>query len=425
MREISGLSPRVRGNRAWRRTPPPCSGSIPACAGEPNAPRLLQGKVRVYPRVCGGTIYEEIAQLRTEGLSPRVRGNPRPATRTSVSSGSIPACAGEPARQSPTSTAPRVYPRVCGGTNSQTYRLHLTEGLSPRVRGNPGAARCLLGHGGSIPACAGEPSARSCWPLRRRVYPRVCGGTLPVDAEGQAFEGLSPRVRGNPALVRVDAAGQGSIPACAGEPRRRGFGAGALGVYPRVCGGTGIRVGRPIAVQGLSPRVRGNRLETVQRRLEFGSIPACAGEPAKRRPPRKCRRVYPRVCGGTRSVRGIAQGQTGLSPRVRGNRNRRLAAGRGAGSIPACAGEPPAHHLHGRGHRVYPRVCGGTVLPCNVDPLRAGLSPRVRGNRPPLRPLCARRGSIPACAGEPRRASAAASTKRVYPRVCGGTNLVV
>ena len=51
--------------------------------------------------------------------------------------------------------------------------------------------------------------------------------------------------------------------------------------------------------------------------------------------------------------------------------------------------------------RVYPRVCGGTDLVSRPGDLLQGLSPRVRGN---LQVRCDDRrwlGSIPACAGEP------------------------
>ena len=50
-----------------------------------------------------------------------------------------------------------------------------------------------------------------------------------------------------------------------------------------------------------------------------------------------------------------------------------------------------------------------------------GLSPRVRGNQLPRHQLLGMRGSIPACAGEPRSCAAAAQSHAVYPRVCGGT----
>ncbi len=93
-------------------------------------------------------------------------------------------------------------------------------------------------------------------------------------------------------------------------------------VYPRVCGGTGCARSPMPTEPGLSPRVRGNRcprrrLWSLQR-----SIPACAGEPRFDKPPTSGYRVYPRVCGGTRIEVLRAELLEGLSPRVRGNRGR-------------------------------------------------------------------------------------------------------
>ena len=92
----------------------------------------------------------------------------------------------------------RVYPRVCGGTSDALVSLPASTGLSPRVRGNLNDLSDPASEPGSIPACAGEPG----WPLplppAYRVYPRVCGGTtLRVPAQENDM-GLSPRVRGNP-----------------------------------------------------------------------------------------------------------------------------------------------------------------------------------------------------------------------------------
>ena len=70
---------------------------------------------------------------------------------------------------------------------------------------------------------------------------------------------------------------------------------------------------------------------------------------------------------------------------------------------------------------VYPRVCGGTkgmVAGANVH---VGLSPRVRGNRVAVPVFAGRIGSIPACAGEPSCENSALASAKVYPRVCGGT----
>ena len=197
------------------RHPP---GSIPACAGEPGGRRLRPSRCRVYPRVCGGTKPSARDLDMRQGLSPRVRGN-RPAERPAVTrSGSIPACAGEPRLQHVLLGGVGVYPRVCGGTPTTPRTARAWQGLSPRVRGNPRAATRSRWCPRSIPACAGEPSPSTGWASQTRVYPRVCGGTRSSAKCAICSLGLSPRVRGNPALEEPKPVLEGSIPACAGEP---------------------------------------------------------------------------------------------------------------------------------------------------------------------------------------------------------------
>ena len=72
------------------------TGSIPACAGEPDQK------------------YEDA--VLEEGLSPRVRGNPLFENDPPIMVGSIPACAGEPYEEPCPTCEREVYPRVCGGT---------------------------------------------------------------------------------------------------------------------------------------------------------------------------------------------------------------------------------------------------------------------------------------------------------------------
>ena len=112
---------------------------------------------------------------------------------------------------------------------------------------------------GSIPACAGEPVRQRAVEVNNKVYPRVCGGTMPAPTGPVTNEGLSPRVRGN---QPGHAGGDGdvrSIPACAGEPHRQIYSRDTDGVYPRVCGGTIQATADTDIEAGLSPRVRGNR----------------------------------------------------------------------------------------------------------------------------------------------------------------------
>ena len=388
-----GLSPRVRGNQLHASRHWGSPRSIPACAGEPYATWWRAGRHPVYPRVCGGTSSWSIGMLWKTGLSPRVRGNPVGAAGGVSVVGSIPACAGEPKRRSLPASAARVYPRVCGGTRTPGAVRPPPLGLSPRVRGN----------------------------REDRVYPRVCGGTDGTHGISVYIIGLSPRVRGNQVEHPPAMQGVGSIPACAGEPHR-GPGPGPSGsVYPRVCGGTSLRFYQRASARGLSPRVRGNLRRLPGRIHSCRSIPACAGEPVRSLCTSPCQKVYPRVCGGTAVRPGTDSGYWGLSPRVRGNP-------RGSGatlfllrSIPACAGEPLPSSGVSIIMQVYPRVCGGTLQGCAATPPGFGLSPRVRGNRQRTRRPCGTARSIPACAGEPRRQQFFTERAEVYPRVCGGT----
>ena len=111
-------------------------GSIPACAGEPSFVLIVPGLSEVYPRVCGGTTLGLMELVGDDGLSPRVRGNPRGDFVCAAVLRSIPACAGEPSRSTTTSESGWVYPRVCGGTVPAGSEPLYLAGLSPRVRGN-------------------------------------------------------------------------------------------------------------------------------------------------------------------------------------------------------------------------------------------------------------------------------------------------
>ena len=276
---------------------------------------------RVYPRVCGGTAG------RGPGPEPRVCGGTLGAKSRRV----YPRVCGGTIH-----LVQEVYPRDCGGTAPIRSLIGGFSGLSPRVRGNRHAqmpGRDLVAVG-SIPACAGEPG----------------DGLAVVPSSG---DGLSPRVRGNRQLgfhgsiLRLE---ERSIPACAGEPggltplQRIGMYQGSI---PACAGEPSTRATgrRAQSMQGLSPRVRGNR-----QCCRLPNSAACT--------------VYPRVCGGTLIKEAIEPHSLaeGLSPRVRGNPLRRRA-----------------------------------ILASD----KHGLSPRVRGNRSGTRLKLADVGSIPACAGEP------------------------
>ena len=189
---------------------------------------------------------------------------------------------------------------MCGGTGTLVEQVFNAGGLSPRVRGNHMTTPQLQGIKRSIPACAGEPRPGNWLFELHAVYPRVCGGTSIKIERDVTISGLSPRVRGNPACFPTSPGPLRSIPACAGEPTRRAGLWQRQGVYPRVCGGTTVPVGTVTYPRGLSPRVRGNRGDRPHLAQQHRSIPACAGEPTVTSSSANVYRVYPRVCGGTR-----------------------------------------------------------------------------------------------------------------------------
>ena len=211
-------------------------------------------------------------------------------------------------------------------------------------------------------------------------------------------------MRGSQASALVSVRRSGSIPACAGEPPLPSNITGSTRVYPRVCGGAISATWPILGLRGLSPRVRGSRDRRNFGTEWVGSIPACAGEPATGRLIIISGEVYPRVCGGATLARAGTSARAGLSPRVRGS----LGIGwrkRGCvGSIPACAGEPASARLIPVSRRVYPRVCGGAWSGRSGTTKATGLSPRVRGS--------------------PWRRPPSLRFSRVYPRVCGGARVL-
>ena len=315
----------------------------------------------------------------------------------------------------------RVYPRECGETTRPAPQVIHRLGLSPRVRGNQHAAPPGDQPAGSIPASAGKPPPD--WDDDRvtGVYPRECGETSPAYSPSVCFRGLSPRVRGNPKRWRPAGSRYWSIPASAGKPVQPVEALLVSRVYPRECGETSIIARQMANEEGLSPRVRGNRMDNMPNPDEGGSIPASVGKPRLPSVFRLVKRVYPRECGETsRSIRPMLDTR-GLSPRVRGNLAGAAIQQADGGSIPASAGKPMPWSISRPAMKVYPRECGETVLGSMIRSASPGLSPRVRGNQPHFLLDIAHRGSIPASAGKPLVEIRRTSPFGVYPRECGET----
>ena len=150
-------------------------------------------------------------------------------------------------------------------------------------------------------------------------------------------------------------------------------------------------------VCGLSPRGRGNRGLRIPTWWSDRSIPAWAGQPQGASQPIRRSPVYPRVGGATVPDAGHGGDEGGLSPRGRGNRWAMAAPGAVGRSIPAWAGQPRKAASGMTMPGVYPRVGGATTaVGVHIDD-QGGLSPRGRGN--PLSSPCVTRGVYPRVGG--------------------------
>jgi len=183
----------------------------------------------------------------------------------------------------------------------------------------------------------------------------------------------------------------------------------------------------------------GGPLRRAWPRMAARSIPACAGEPGLARTAARRQRAIPACAGGHYEEHGRAWPH-GLSPPVRGKRDREHAGigrdgsipacagerklvlnpGLVVGSIPACAGETGLRRRACADRRVYPRLCGGNPRRGLSRRSVEGLSPPVRGKPQMSSWVMGYPRSIPACAGETARGSQKFRTARVYPRLCGG-----
>ena len=415
----AGPSPRVRGIQVGLDDDAHRCGSIPAGAGNPGLAEQRAPHEAVHPRGCGESKVPCATSDPFTGPSPRVRGIRAAPSTGAASRGSIPAGAGNPSARSRPSPSGRVHPRGCGESVSGLAVGDVLYGPSPRVRG----ILPLLGGGllaaRSIPAGAGNP--RSFRPRRRarRVHPRGCGESWGRGSRPSGTGGPSPRVRGILVLIHGCATMARSIPAGAGNPGRTFSIIFPLPVHPRGCGESLFAYSRAYSRPGPSPRVRGIR-STRSCTQAFGrSIPAGAGNPNISGCGSRRGEVHPRGCGESGLSDGYVRPAWGPSPRVRGIHRAPPVQRVPPGSIPAGAGNPRNRKCLPPLSEVHPRGCGESVRIAYCMTAGSGPSPRVRGI-----PASSRRSppaprSIPAGAGNPWLWRAGLRQPRVHPRGCG------
>ena len=355
--------------------------------------------MRDHPRVCGEHDGQYFRILGSVGSSPRVRGTHVRHRRAEGVHGIIPACAG----------------------NTPSILVSSTDkrGSSPRVRGTRPLDNRIVLIDGIIPACAGNTAPRMIKRASSRDHPRVCGehmGTLHVS---DAAVGLSPRVRGTPVFSPSVCVRFGIIPACAGNTRVLALRLREVRDHPRVCGEHSAGISASQNALGSSPRVRGTHGQLGVLHHDVGISPACAGNTPRSSSCSARRRDHPRVCGEHEFSASSSAIRAGSSPRVRGTRGLGILLRQLGGVIPACAGNTVLGSGFLERGQDHPRVCGEHTRAALGAARGSGSSPRVRGTPHRRAAEGARRGIIPACAGNTERPGSAITTTWDHPRVCG------
>ncbi len=298
--------------------------------------------------------------MRFGRLSPRMWGIPGGMSGQFQPFRSIPTHVGKPPNQNVFLHLFWVYPHACGETRIRQRIKKCSQGLSPRMWGNPR-----------------ENSARGC---QSEVYPHACGETCTEPHRAVTYRGLSPRMWGNPKKQVQHDLFERSIPTHVGKPVHTRFWLQMMRVYPHACGETPIVYCDTGFNAGLSPRMWGNRCLLLNRDVIVRSIPTHVGKPGQTHQTNRLKRVYPHACGETTGTSRRLPFGSGLSPRMWGNLELQGIYISCSRSIPTHVGKPCLASENRRSIRVYPHACGETYSTYSVVYLYMGLSPRMWGN---------------------------------------------
>ena len=378
--ETLGLSPRMQGSRYRCSTRTGWAGPIPAHAGQPKLSWILSIMRRAYPRACRAAPVRRLARAVVQGLSPRMQGSPDIKWGGYAARGPIPAHAGQPSGRTAVRSRNGAYPRACRAAVDYDIVSEFDRGLSPRMQGSRIPTIALCAGNGPIPAHAGQPVRRRRPSAEFRAYPRACRAASRSPVDPAFWEGLSPRMQGSLSQGRTSRHCTGPIPAHAGQPHGPRPATVTTRAYPRACRAAVIRRYDGPRALGLSPRMQGSRQRHDGRADPAGPIPAHAGQPHGMTSTAAPSRAYPRACRAARCRVPRTSTAPGLSPRMQGSRMGSSTERCPLGPIPAHAGQP-ARRCHNKDvWWAYPRACGAAANPAGSSKRQTGLSPRMRGS---------------------------------------------
>ena len=297
-----------------------------------------------------------------------------------------------------------------------------SRGPSPLARGKQRRHSTWPTLTGTIPARAGETKRRKRGKVGSRDHPRSRGGNLCKRSFLFLGGGPSPLARGKHTPCTCRPCNQGTIPARAGETISDSARYSPLRDHPRSRGGN-VALSRDGAqVWGPSPLARGKLRGADQLARPAGTIPARAGETVDLACTGSRWRDHPRSRGGNLLAGlGLDLG-AGPSPLARGKHDEEANGGLLIRTIPARAGETalPPRCISLRWD--HPRSRGGNLDRIPGAVAAKGPSPLARGKRRPSSRARATAGTIPARAGETAPEDANGQHLRDHPRSRGGNH---
>ena len=151
-----GSSPHARGTRNGIGRLGQTAGIIPACAGNTKRMRMTGEWAWDHPRMRGEHWYCSLQNVDCMGSSPHARGTPGVQHRNMAAHGIIPACAGNTYTTRRIMPVNGDHPRMRGEHAKKTLQFDTVLGSSPHARGTLLSSFSDLLSSGIIPACAGN-----------------------------------------------------------------------------------------------------------------------------------------------------------------------------------------------------------------------------------------------------------------------------
>ena len=275
-----------------------------------------------------------------------------------MASGLIPARAGNTGEEAPLLPAERAHPRSRGEHPDPHLKELLRQGSSPLARGTLKELSLIVGTSGLIPARAGNTFCCAARYRESRAHPRSRGEHQEQLAGAITRAGSSPLARGTQSPAAEYHTPPGLIPARAGNTAQSLPVPAGGRAHPR-SRGEHEKPGGTLSLEwGSSPLARGTQGMDGSARRRPGLIPARAGNTIAWMSSRVRPRAHPRS-RGEHSLRGSrAEGTTGSSPLARGTPKEAAIKAAKRGLIPARAGNTGLRRWRGGTSWAHPRSRG-------------------------------------------------------------------